>query len=169
MITLVFNCLRNWETQSFPKWQHHFIFPSVCFMLPISLQFPGGSVVKNLPAKTGDAVSVSGLWRHLEEEMVPFSSFQLLSRVRLCNPMSCSTPALPVQYQFPEPTQTHVYPFLYSCRDNPMDRGVRWAIIYGGAKSWTLLSDRACMQAISLHPPWGYESWFLDFQGGDAS
>ena len=27
----------------------------------------------------------------------------------LCNPMSCSTPGLPVQHQLPEPTQTHVH------------------------------------------------------------
>ena len=47
--------------ECFPKWQHHFIIPSACFMLPISLQLPDGSVVKNLPAKTGDAVSISGL------------------------------------------------------------------------------------------------------------
>ena len=27
----------------------------------------------------------------------------------LCNPMDCSTPGLPVHYQLPEPTQTHVH------------------------------------------------------------
>ena len=27
----------------------------------------------------------------------------------LCDPMSCSTPGLPVQHQLPEPTQTHVH------------------------------------------------------------
>ena len=27
----------------------------------------------------------------------------------LCNPMSCSMPGLPVYYQLPEPTQTHVH------------------------------------------------------------
>ena len=27
----------------------------------------------------------------------------------LCDPMSCSTPGLPVHYQLPEPTQTHVH------------------------------------------------------------
>ena len=39
----------------------------------------------------------------------PFSSVQLLSRVRLCDPMNCSTPGLPVHYQLPELTQTHVH------------------------------------------------------------
>ena len=37
-----------------------------------------------------------------------FSSVQLLSRVRLCDPMGCSMPGLPVHHQLPEFTQTHV-------------------------------------------------------------
>ena len=36
--------------------------------------FPGGSVVKNLPAKAGDAGSISGLGRSLEKEMATHSS-----------------------------------------------------------------------------------------------
>ena len=38
-----------------------------------------------------------------------FSSVQSLSRVRLCDPMDCSTPGLPVHHQLPEFTQTHVH------------------------------------------------------------
>ena len=38
-----------------------------------------------------------------------FSSVQLLSRVRLCDPMNLSTPGLPVHHQLPEFTQTHVH------------------------------------------------------------
>ena len=38
-----------------------------------------------------------------------FSSVQLLSHVRLCDPMNCSTPGLPVQHQLSESTQTHVH------------------------------------------------------------
>ena len=41
-------------------------------------------------------------WRHRH------SSFHLLSRVQLCDPMNCSTPGLPVHHQLLEPTQTHV-------------------------------------------------------------
>ena len=41
---------------------------------------------------------------------VQFSSVQVLSRVRLWNPMNCSTPGLPVHHQLPEFTQTHVHP-----------------------------------------------------------
>ena len=37
------------------------------------------------------------------------SSVQSLSRVRLCDPMGCSTPGLPVHHQLPEFTQTHVH------------------------------------------------------------
>ena len=38
-----------------------------------------------------------------------FSSVQSRSRVRLCDPMNCSTPGLPVHHQLPEFTQTHVH------------------------------------------------------------
>ena len=37
------------------------------------------------------------------------SSVQWLSRVQLCDPMSCRTPGLPVHYHLPESTQTHVH------------------------------------------------------------
>ena len=37
------------------------------------------------------------------------SSVQSVSRVRICNPMNCSTPGLPVHHQLPEFTQTHVH------------------------------------------------------------
>ena len=36
-------------------------------------------------------------------------SVQLLSRVRLCDPMNRSTPGLPVHHHLPEFTQTHVH------------------------------------------------------------
>ena len=38
-----------------------------------------------------------------------FSWVELFSRVRLCDPMDCSTPGLPVHHQLPEFTQTHVH------------------------------------------------------------
>ena len=40
---------------------------------------------------------------------VQFSSVQWLSRVQLCDPMSCRTPGLPVHHQLPELTQNHVH------------------------------------------------------------
>ena len=38
-----------------------------------------------------------------------FSSVQLLSRVRLCDPINCSIPGLPVHHQLLEFTQTQVH------------------------------------------------------------
>ena len=38
-----------------------------------------------------------------------FNSVQSSRRVRLCNPMDCSTPGLPVHHQLPTFTQTHVH------------------------------------------------------------
>ena len=45
----------------------------------------------------------------LTDEGSQFSSVQSLSEVRLCDPMSCSTPGLPVHCQLQEFTQTHVH------------------------------------------------------------
>ena len=39
-----------------------------------NMGFPGGSVVKNLPAKVGDAGLIPGLGRSLEMEMAAHSS-----------------------------------------------------------------------------------------------
>ena len=44
-----------------------------------------------------------------QEYCSQFSSFQSLSRVRLCDPMNRSTPGLPVHHQLPEFTQIHVH------------------------------------------------------------
>ena len=40
---------------------------------------------------------------------IVISSVQLLSRVRLCDPMNHSMPGLPVHQQLPEFTQTHIH------------------------------------------------------------
>ena len=45
----------------------------------------------------------------LTYEIDQFSSVQLLSHVRLCDPMNCSTLGLPVHHQLPEFIQTHVH------------------------------------------------------------
>ena len=52
-----------------------------------------------------EAEDIKKRWKVYTE----FSSVQLLSRVQLCDPMNCSTPGLPVHYQLPEFTQTHVH------------------------------------------------------------
>ena len=41
--------------------------------------------------------------------MFQFSSIQSLSRIWLCDPMSCRMPGFPVLHQFPELAQTHVH------------------------------------------------------------
>ena len=48
------------------------------------------------------------LGRKVMTNLVQFSSVAQ-SCPTLCDPMSCSTPALPVHHQFPEFTQTHVH------------------------------------------------------------
>ena len=46
----------------------------------------------------------------IENFMAQFSSVQVTqSGPTLFDPMNCSTPGLPVHYQFPESTQTHVH------------------------------------------------------------
>ena len=40
---------------------------------------------------------------------IQFNSVQLLSSVRLCDPMNCSIPCLPVHQQLPESAKTHVH------------------------------------------------------------
>ena len=54
--------------------------------------------------KITDKGLISKIYRQLQ-----FSSVQLLSRVRLCDPMNHSMPGFPVHHQPPEPTQTHVH------------------------------------------------------------
>ena len=46
--------------------------------------------------------------RIINSASVQLSSVQLLSRVRLCDPMDCSTPGFSVHHQLQELTQTHV-------------------------------------------------------------
>ena len=43
------------------------------------------------------------------KEMHPCLAVQSLIRVRLCDPMSCSTLGFPVHHRLPELAQTHVH------------------------------------------------------------
>ena len=43
------------------------------------------------------------------EMIIGISSVQLLSRVRLCEPMDCGTPGILVHHQLPELAETHVH------------------------------------------------------------
>ena len=39
------------------------------------------------------------------------------------------------------PREGNGNPLQYSCLENPMDRGARWAIVHGVTRSWTRLSN----------------------------
>ena len=56
----------------------------------------------------GECIMIKGL---IQEEDIrqSVSSVQLLSHVRLCNPMDCRMPGFLVHHQLPELTQTHVH------------------------------------------------------------
>ena len=43
------------------------------------------------------------------QQVIQFSSVQLLSRVQLCYPKDCSTPGFPVHHRLPELAQSHVH------------------------------------------------------------
>ena len=49
------------------------------------------------------------------------------------------------------PGEGHGNPLLYSCLENPMDRGAWWATVHGVAKSWTRLSN--CHFLFHFHHP----------------
>ena len=55
----------------------------------------------------------------------------------------------------------HGNPFQYSFLENPMDRGVWWAIVYGSAKSGHDWSDLACKHTILLPEEmnWAEDRW----------
>ena len=88
------------------------------------------SVVKNLPAYTGDTSSILGLGR--------------------------------------SPGGGNGHPLLYSCLENPMDRGIWWATVRGVAENWTQLS----MHTYILHwsftfstlPLWNVSALTLRFK-----
>ena len=68
------------------------------------------------PTQLGPPTSVSQPWSPSETNTVSFFyyicmyiSVQLLSRVRLCDPMDCSTPGFSVHHQLLELAQTHVH------------------------------------------------------------
>ena len=77
-----------------------------CITIPLASEtkYSTGELLNsNLDCHWASVVFLRCLW------LFQFSSVQLLSRVRLCDSMNCSTPGLPVHHQLPEFTQTHVH------------------------------------------------------------
>ena len=68
--------------------------------------------LKSLLMKVKEESEKAGLKFSIQKKKImassPISSVQLLSRVRLCDPVDCSTQGLPVHHQLPELAQTHV-------------------------------------------------------------
>ena len=54
---------------------------------------------------------MSNTTERLSMHVMPISQFSSVAQLcpTLCNPMNCRTPGLPVHYQLPELTQTHVH------------------------------------------------------------
>ena len=69
--------------------------------------------LKSLLMKVKEESEKAGLKFSIQKKKImassPISSVQLLSRVRLCDPVDCSTPALPVRHQLPELAHIHVH------------------------------------------------------------
>ena len=78
--------------------------PSICYMQDAVFYIILGFVLKK-PKGSPEKSAWGG-----EEAICPEpDSVQSLSRVRLCDPMDCSTPVLPVHHQLLEFTQTHFH------------------------------------------------------------
>ena len=56
----------------------------------------------------------------------------------------------------------HGNPLLYSCLENPMDRGAWMTTVHEATKSWTPLSDWACMHThLELQDPSSNHYWYI--------
>ena len=70
------------------------------FPSPGDLPDPG--IEPRSPALEADALTSEPPGKPITQIKIQFNSVQLLSCVRLCNPMDCSTPGFPVHHQPPE-------------------------------------------------------------------
>ena len=59
----------------------------------------------------------------------------------------------------------HGNPLQYSCLENPMEGGARWATVHGVAKSWAQLRDLAQMHAPCI----SYDNSTSHQRDGDIS
>ena len=106
---------------------------------------------------------VAKSWTRLSDLTFTFTFHQLSlssqvvqwSRIRLSVQQMEKTQ---VQSLGPEelPGEGNGNPLQYSCLENPIDRGSWRATVHGAAKSWTLLSMRACTHTHTHTPPPNY-------------
>ena len=87
------------------SWQEYWSW--LPFPSPGDLPYPGTIPTSPAaPALSGRFFTTEPPW--IKTTVLQFGSVQSLSHVRLCDPVNCSTPGLPVRHQLPEFTQTHV-------------------------------------------------------------
>ena len=65
-----------------------------------------------------------------------------------CKESACDAVSIPGPGR--SPGEGNGYPHQYSCLENPMDRGARWAAVHGIAKSGTRLSDYIHIYSIQI-------------------
>ena len=86
------------------------------------------------------------------------------SCLTLCDPMSCSTPGLPVQNQLPEPTQTHVHWVGDAIQpSHPLSSPSPSALNlshHQGLFKWVSSSHQFGVSASSLVFPMNIRDWF---------
>ena len=93
-------------------------------IIELGTSFPGGSVVKNLPARAGDVRDVSSIAGSGSSPGGGHGNLQ--QHCCLENPMAPMGNGTPLQY---------------SCLENPMDGGAWKAAVHGVAEGRTRLSD----------------------------
>ena len=79
-----------------------------------------------------------------------------LSRVRLCDPMNCSVPGLPVHHQLPEFTQTHVHQVGDAIQpSHPRSHPLLLPACLHSTYCWTSLTSATfCHRSLVFSHPW---------------
>ena len=71
------------------------------------------------------------VWATRKSPNLSFSSVQSLSRVRLCNPMNCSMPGLPVHHQLQTHLISKIFHNLVPFRNQPLSANTPFLVILG--------------------------------------
>ena len=89
---------------------------------------PGGSVVTNLPENAGDAGLIPRLGRS------PGEGKASLKAQSVKNLPAMQETGVRFLGQEDSPGEGNGNPLQYSCLENPMDKGVWWAVVHGVAR-----------------------------------